>query len=86
MMRAPSGHQAGVVWHSAVAGWRLLNRLLAAWRWRRERAEAIRALRAWDDQALKDIGLTRGEIRAAVDGELQRGEREPYGPPDGRAR
>ncbi|HET6518975.1 MAG TPA: DUF1127 domain-containing protein [Geminicoccaceae bacterium] len=51
---------------------RLIGRIVAEWRCRRRRAAALRELRAWDDRALKDIGLTRGEIRAAVDGELDR--------------
>ena len=44
------------------------------WReWRRHKA-AIRDLRALSDRTLKDMGLTRGEIVAAVDGHVYRGE------------
>ena len=74
-----------MVGRDPAALWRLFGRLVATLRWRRQRAAAIRALRAWDDQALKDIGLTRGEIRAAVDGELQRGRGRPTRRPDRRA-
>jgi uncharacterized protein YjiS (DUF1127 family) len=52
---------------------RLIGGVLAGWRCRLRRAAALRELRAWDDRMLRDIGLTRGEIRAAVDGELERG-------------
>ena len=52
---------------------RFIDDARAAWRCRRERKAAIRDLRDWDDKMLKDIGLTRGEIVAAVDGRLQRG-------------
>jgi uncharacterized protein YjiS (DUF1127 family) len=59
---------------------RLIGGVLADWRCRRQRAAAIRDLRAWDDWMLKDIGLTRGEITAAVDGRLERGGRRPGAP------
>ena len=58
---------------SAGALLRIIGNALAAWRCRRERTAAIRDLRDWDDWMLKDIGLTRGEIIAAVDGRLERG-------------
>ena len=41
-------------------------------KWRKRRA-AIDELAALDDRLLKDIGLYRGEIEAAVDGLLERG-------------
>jgi uncharacterized protein YjiS (DUF1127 family) len=44
------------------------------WRERRRRNAALRDLRALSDRALKDMGLTRGEIVAAVDGQVYRGE------------
>ena len=44
------------------------------WGERRRRNTAISELRALDDRALKDMGLTRGEIVAAVDGRMYRGE------------
>ena len=49
------------------------NLLMDRWRERRRRKAAIRELRAVDDRTLKDMGLTRGEIVAAVDGEVYRG-------------
>jgi uncharacterized protein YjiS (DUF1127 family) len=51
---------------------RLLSGMLARWRCRRERVAVLRELRSGDDRMLKDIGLTRGEITAAVDGRLDR--------------
>ena len=62
---------------SAGALLRIIDAALAAWRSRREREAAICDLRSWNDWMLKDIGLTRGEIIAAVDGRLQRGAPEP---------
>jgi uncharacterized protein YjiS (DUF1127 family) len=55
----------------------MLRAIGASWgrvraRWRRK--AAIRDLRAVDDRTLKDMGLTRGEIVAAVDGQLCRGD------------
>jgi uncharacterized protein YjiS (DUF1127 family) len=44
------------------------------WRERRRRKAAIRDLRGLSDRTLKDMGLTRGEIVAAVDGQVDRGE------------
>jgi uncharacterized protein YjiS (DUF1127 family) len=65
----------------------LLRMVVAAvgrWGERRQRKAAIRELRALDNRALKDMGLTRGEIVAAVDGQVYRGEpagrREPAPP------
>ena len=66
----PGGNPLG-----ALERW--IGGVLAAWRCRLRRAAAIRELRAWDDRMLKDVGLTRGEIRAAVDGELERGRPLP---------
>jgi hypothetical protein len=57
----------------AAALLRLVSGVLANWRCRRERAAAISDLRTWNDWMLKDIGLTRGEIIAAVDGRVERG-------------
>ena len=48
---------------------------LARWGERRQRKTAIRELRALDDRALKDMGLTRGEIIAVVDGRMHGDER-----------
>ena len=54
---------------------RTIGATFRRWReWRRRRA-AIRELRTLDDRALKDMGLTRGEIVAAVDGQIH--GREP---------
>ena len=57
----------------AAAFLQFIGDALAAWRSWQEREATIRDLRAWDDRMLKDIGLTRGEIIAAVDGRLERG-------------
>ena len=35
-----------------------------------ERRDAIKALRELDDRALRDIGIVRSQIEAAVDGAL----------------
>jgi uncharacterized protein YjiS (DUF1127 family) len=43
-----------------------------AWRRRRRRIAALRDLEALDDRLLADINLTRGGIRHAVDGLLER--------------
>ena len=67
---APVAHPGGTTL-GALA--RLIGGIAAAWRCRLRRTAAIRELRAWDDRMLKDVGLTRGEIRAAVDGEMERG-------------
>ena len=52
---------------------RRIGRMFSDLWYRRRRAAAIRELRDWDDRMLKDIGLTRGEVTAAVDGQLDRG-------------
>jgi uncharacterized protein YjiS (DUF1127 family) len=70
---APGSSVIDLAARGAGALARRVGALFAELRCRRERAAAIRELRAWDDRLLKDIGLTRGEIRAAVDGELVRG-------------
>ncbi len=66
---------ARLVGRGAGAVLRLIGEVLAEWRCRRQRAATIRELRAWDDRMLKDIGLTRGDITAAVDGRLDRNGR-----------
>jgi uncharacterized protein YjiS (DUF1127 family) len=48
--------------------------IVSRWRERRQRKVAIHDLRALSDRTLKDMGLTRGEIVAAVDGQVYRGE------------
>jgi uncharacterized protein YjiS (DUF1127 family) len=48
--------------------------IVRRWRERRQHKAAIHDLRALSDRALKDMGLTRGEIVAAVDGHMDRGE------------
>lgn len=53
---------------------RAIGATFRRWRARRRRRAAIRELRAVNDRTLKDMGLTRGEIVAAVDGEVYRGE------------
>ena len=59
----------------------LLQRgVVAPIRRRRERAAAIHALRALSDAHLKDIGLTRGDIVAAVDGRYTPGGYAPSVP------
>lgn len=68
---------------------RLMGRAFERWRERRQRRAAIAELQALDDRALRDIGLTRGEIIAAVDGLVHRGghghepEAASYPHPDG---
>lgn len=52
---------------------RLLGRAYSDWCCRRRRAAAIRELQKLDDRMLEDIGLTRGEITAALDGQLDGG-------------
>ncbi|MDX1656280.1 MAG: DUF1127 domain-containing protein [Candidatus Competibacteraceae bacterium] len=39
---------------------------------RRERRRAYRQLAMMDDWQLKDIGLSRGDVRAAVEGSFDR--------------
>ena len=51
---------------------RLIVGAYQEWRKRRRRNAAIRALEALDDRLLDDINLTRGGIRDAVDGMLER--------------
>ena len=53
----------------------LLNELLAAINTRREQRAAIAALRRMDERELRDIGIGRMEIEAAVRGEIRRGRR-----------
>jgi uncharacterized protein YjiS (DUF1127 family) len=64
---------------------RMMGATFGRWAERRRRRAAIRELRAVDDRTLKDMGLTRGEIVAAVDGRVDRGEQvrpaEPEPPP-----
>lgn len=52
------------------------------WRERRQRKAAVRELRALSDRTLKDMGLTRGEIVAAVHGRVHRGEQVRPDHPD----
>jgi uncharacterized protein YjiS (DUF1127 family) len=66
-------HPRSVIGRKAGDLLQLIGDAFAAWRSWHERQATIRDLRAWDDRMLKDIGLTRGEIIAAVDGQLQRG-------------
>jgi uncharacterized protein YjiS (DUF1127 family) len=61
----------------ARAGYRLVTGvtgivgvIAAALRQWRERREATRSLLSLDDRLLKDIGLTRGDVWAAVHGEF----------------
>jgi uncharacterized protein YjiS (DUF1127 family) len=56
---------------------RLFGAIFRGWRERRQRKAAIRDLRALNDRTLKDMGLTRGEIVAAVHGQVYRGEPGP---------
>jgi uncharacterized protein YjiS (DUF1127 family) len=72
---------------------RVIGAIFRRWRKRRRRRAAIRELRALNDRALKDMGLTRGEIVAAVDGQVDRGEpirsdqsEPPFSPLPGPAR
>jgi uncharacterized protein YjiS (DUF1127 family) len=57
----------------------MLSTAFLRWRERRRRKTAIRELRAVDDRTLRDMGLTRGEIIAAVDGQVYRGAPAPPG-------
>ena len=47
-----------------------VSALLDAWKTRRKNKEGARQLEAMSDHALKDIGLTRGDIPAVRRGEL----------------
>lgn len=47
-----------------------VSSLLDAWKTRRKNKEGARQLEAMSDHALKDIGLTRGDIPAVRRGEL----------------
>jgi uncharacterized protein YjiS (DUF1127 family) len=53
---------------------RVFGAIFRRWRERRQRKAAIGDLRALSDRTLKDMGLTRGEIVAAVHGQVYRGE------------
>jgi uncharacterized protein YjiS (DUF1127 family) len=82
----PAEHpHARLAGRGARALLRLVGGVLAGWRSRRRRRAAIRELRDWNDGMLKDIGLTRGEIIAAVDGRLERGGPRPVAPVQGKA-
>lgn len=69
---------------------RAIRATFRRWREAQQRRAAISELRAVDDRTLKDMGLTRGEIVAAVDGMVYRGEQvrpdEPEPPPSRRTR
>jgi uncharacterized protein YjiS (DUF1127 family) len=68
----------------ARAGYRLVTgvaAIAAAIRQWRERRRASRELLSLDDRLLKDVGLTRGDIWAAVHGELRDREPEPAAAP-----
>lgn len=56
---------------------RLIGRGFGRFRESRRRAAAIRELRAKDDRMLRDMGLARGQITAAVEGRLDRGRPAP---------
>ena len=47
-----------------------VSTLLDAWKTRRKNRDGARQLEAMSDHALKDIGLTRGDIPAVRRGEL----------------
>ena len=47
-----------------------VSALLDAWKTRRKNRDGARQLEAMSDHALKDIGLTRGDIPAVRRGEL----------------
>ena len=55
LLRRPLRH----LWHAACTFWRAAAKALA-------RRQAVRELRALDDRSLRDIGLGRSEIEAAV--------------------
>jgi uncharacterized protein YjiS (DUF1127 family) len=58
-----------------------IDGILRRWRARRRRKAAIAELQGLPDRTLKDMGLTRGEIVAAVDGSVYRVEPvRPAGP------
>lgn len=52
---------------------RLIGKAFSYWWCRRRRATAIRELQKLNDRMLEDIGLTRAEITAALEGRLHRG-------------
>lgn len=57
--------------HRSFGRWLQLEAraLHIAWRRRQNRRAALMALEGMDDRLLRDIGIDRGHIRAAVDGE-----------------
>jgi uncharacterized protein YjiS (DUF1127 family) len=59
---------------------RTVEGIFRRWRARRRRRAAIRELRALDNRTLKDMGLTRGEIVAAVDGCVHGRESDRHDP------
>jgi uncharacterized protein YjiS (DUF1127 family) len=56
---------------------RLVRKASVWYRARRTRLGALAELRGLDDRMLKDIGLSRGDIEAAVAGELRHVESRP---------
>ena len=73
LARAPEG-----VWTLLRLAARGGRRLVASWAEARKRRAAILELQSFDDRMLKDIGITRSEIRAFVDGILPAdGTRQP---------
>jgi uncharacterized protein YjiS (DUF1127 family) len=69
---APGRQAVAAVRSTAGVSVGLARRVERFREWRKRRA-AIDELAALDDRWLKDIGLYRGEIEAAVDGLLERG-------------
>jgi uncharacterized protein YjiS (DUF1127 family) len=63
----------GVVRRSPVAVLRLLvERAVARWRARRERARELNELFAFDERALRDLGLSRSDFVAIENGTYHR--------------
>ena len=55
-----------------LQGRRLMRRLSAAWVARREHARAMAELYRFDDRELRDLALSRADVRAIEEGRVRR--------------